>query len=75
MLSESQQRIVGELEDGHPRWNVWVVNTATGGPIWCARMKDDYGPGMRTLTNTGSYAHLDQRMTEVEHAPEPYRPD
>ena len=69
MLSETQQRLIFDLEREHPRFMVWLVPTASGPPIWCARMKDDHTT-TRTLINTGSSDDLDRCMTEVEtHIP------
>lgn len=66
MLTDAQKQIIFDLERVHLRWLVWVVNTATGGPIWCARMKHDHSARMVTLINTGSSGDLDKRMTELE---------
>jgi hypothetical protein len=66
LLTEAQQRTVTGLERKHPRFMVWLVKTVPGGVIYCARMWDDHGPGMRTLINAGSPHDLDQQMSRLE---------
>jgi hypothetical protein len=53
--------IVAALEREWPRWQVWVVHRAVGGPVWCARRWDDHGQ----VLNADSATELAEQLEQV----------
>jgi hypothetical protein len=55
------EEIRAGLEADHPGWQVWVVWRVVGGPLYCARRKDDSGPPV-------SSGDPDELAWEIEQA-------
>jgi hypothetical protein len=50
------------LERAHPEWQVWIVCRYIGGPLWCARHRDDH----RRLLHADTSAELEQYLDESQ---------
>jgi hypothetical protein len=52
---------VAQLERDRPRWQVWVVPRAVGGPVWCARRHDDH----KKVINADSAEYLAEYIEQA----------
>jgi hypothetical protein len=41
MARNPTDEAIAKLETDWPDWQIWVVWRAYGGPLWCARRRDD----------------------------------
>jgi hypothetical protein len=57
--------IVAKLEADWPGWQIWVVWRVYGGPLWCARRRDDE----KRVVNADSPGEL-TRYLEGEASPD-----
>jgi hypothetical protein len=49
------------LAEDWPLWEIWVVPRVQGGPVWCARRRDDH----RTVLNAGDPGTLAEYLEDV----------
>ena len=47
MTANPTDQVVAKLEADWPHWQIWVVNRALGGAIWCARRWDGSGETLK----------------------------
>jgi hypothetical protein len=66
----STNEIVSALERDWPHWQVWVVHRTVGGPVWCARRRDDADAVPARVLNAGSAGELTEQLEEATAAGE-----
>ncbi len=49
------------LQADWPNWEIWKVRRLYGGPVWCARRRDDH----KTVLNADSAGHLAEYLEEA----------
>lgn len=54
MAADDAAQALAALERDWPHWQVWVVRRVVGGPVWCARRRDDH----KRVLNAGSAGEL-----------------
>ncbi len=60
-MNDPNAETIAELERDWPRWQIWIVQRVTGGPVWCARLHDDH----KTVINADSPEHLAEYLAEA----------
>lgn len=45
---------LAQLQADWPDWQIWIVHRHIGGPVWCARRRDDH----KRVLNADSAEHL-----------------
>jgi hypothetical protein len=45
---------LARLQADWPNWEIWIVHRVIGGPVWCARRRDDH----KRVLNADSAEHL-----------------
>jgi hypothetical protein len=65
LASDPTEQAVAQLERDHPDWHVWVVRRVYGGPVWCARRRDETG----RVLNEDSAGHLGGAIARAEAEP------
>jgi hypothetical protein len=58
----AEQEVIAAMEREWPAWQVWVVQRVQGGPVWCARRRDDEGH----VLNAGSAQELAEALAAAE---------
>lgn len=61
-MGNANDEMITRLEHEWPRWQVWVVHRAYGGPVWCARRWDGEGGTL----NAHTPAELAEYLGEAE---------
>jgi hypothetical protein len=61
-VNDTERQTIAAMEREWPAWMVWVVQRVQGGPIWCARRRDDEGH----VLNAGSPTELAEALTAAE---------
>ena len=51
---------IAQLQADWPAWEVWKVRRLCGGPVWCARRRDDH----KKVLNADSAAHLAEYLED-----------
>jgi hypothetical protein len=52
--------VLARLQADWPNWEVWIVRRVIGGPVWCARRRDDH----RLVLNADSAEHLAEYLED-----------
>ena len=55
---------IAELQANWPRWQFWMVWRVVGGPVWCARRRDDH----KRVINAASAGHLAEYLEDAADA-------
>jgi hypothetical protein len=61
MTSQIKQDL-DKLRAKYDQWEIWVVYRVYGGPVYCARPRDDH----RQVLNAGSPIELEDAIHEAE---------
>ncbi len=57
-MQNPNEDALARLQADWPLWEVWVVPRAVGGPVWCARRREDRDAFPARVLNAGSAAEL-----------------
>jgi hypothetical protein len=52
---------LAQLQADWPLWEIWKVHRVVGGPVWCARRRDDH----KKVLNADSAEHLTEYLEEA----------
>ena len=63
-MSNPSDPALAQLADDWPLWEFWIVRRLYGGPVWCARRRDDH----KKVINADSAEHLAEEL-EFEASP------
>jgi len=55
---------LARMQADWPRWEVWIVPCAVGGPVWCARRHEDRDAVPARVLNADSAEHLAEYLNE-----------